>query len=265
LSTRATSTEHSSNPALLIDLGNTRLKWGILAADRISRTGAISREMLRESGYSPLTSRLPRQVSQILVSNVAGPTAATKLASVLGIHCNSDVHFARVEKSAYGLSNGYRQPRRLGVDRWVAMIGARAEFRSALCVVDAGTAITIDAIDKSGRHLGGQIIPGLHLMGKALSADTSDIGSAARKLQGTSKGVQMFARSTRAAVQCGALAAVCGAVERALKAMRSEGFRPKLVLTGGDASRILKQLEGSVLHRPNLVLQGLAYMLRGKS
>ena len=63
----------------------------------------------------------------------------------------------------------------MGVDRWVAMIGARSEFRGGLCIVDAGTAVTIDAIDKNGNHLGGQIIPGLALMSNALSFGASDI------------------------------------------------------------------------------------------
>jgi type III pantothenate kinase len=212
-----------------------------------------------------MTSRIPRQVSQVLISNVAGPTVATRLAGIIGIHCQTDVHFARVEKSAYGVGNAYKQPRRLGVDRWVAMIGARAEFRAALCIVDAGTAVTIDALDSHGQHLGGQIIPGLNLMSKSLSTETSDIAIGGRKLPDLANGQQVFANTTKAAVQSGSLAAVCGAIERAMKAMRSAGYRPKIVLTGGDASRILKQLEGNIIHRPNLVLQGLAFMLQYKS
>jgi type III pantothenate kinase len=150
----------------------------------------------------------------------------------------------------------------MGVDRWVAMIGARAEFRSALCVVDAGTAITIDAIDRNGVHLGGQIIPGIQLMRKSLSTNTSEIGLVGRKIADPGSGMQLFASNTQAAVRNGVLGAACGSVERAVRIMRSTGLRPKIVLTGGDASRILKQLDGNVIHRPNLVLQGLAFMLR---
>jgi type III pantothenate kinase len=255
----------SEHPVLLFDIGNTYLKWGVSQEDRFVRTGKISHEQLKESGFGAVTNRLPRNVSRVLVSNVAGAAFATRLASVIGIHCNADLHYARSEKSAFGVTNSYSQPRRLGVDRWVAMIGARAEFRSALCVVDAGTALTIDAVDRNGAHLGGQIIPGMQLMRESLDSSTSDIGPVARKMKVPGSGLEMFASSTQAAVGNGALSAACGAIERAVRCLRSEGLRPKIVLTGGDASRILKQLEGNVIHRPNLVLQGLAFMVRSTS
>lgn len=248
--------------ALLFDVGNSRLKWGLLDQDRIGRTGSITHETLQESGFNALTTRLPRKVKHILVSNVAGASFATRLAGVMGIHCDTDIHFARVAKAAYGITNSYRQPRRLGVDRWVAMIGAHAELRGAVCIADVGTAVTIDALDKDGQHLGGQILPGLQLMASALEKDTSDIGAPGRTQKNPGDGMQMFARSTGVATYNGSLGAVCGAIERAVKAMRSAGLRPKIVLTGGDASRILKQLDGNVLHRPNLVLQGLAFILQ---
>src|SRR5690606_4723314 len=139
--------------ALLFDVGNTRLKWGLLAQGRVGKSGSIAHEKLHDSGFGALTSNLPRDIDTVLVSNVAGQTFATRLSGVIGMHCNCDVHFARAEREGYGLTNSYRRPRRIGVDRWVAMIGAYAEFRSALCVVDAGTAVTIDAVDRDGVHL----------------------------------------------------------------------------------------------------------------
>ena len=141
------------------------------------------------------------------------------------MHCDCDVHFARSTASACGVTNSYRQPRRLGVDRWVAMIGAWSEFESSCLVVDAGTAVTIDAIDDTGQHLGGQILPGVALMARALASNTSDIPDTSRR------------------------------------SARGEGHSPALVLTGGDASRILSSLKTEPNHRPHLVLQGLARML----
>lgn len=251
--------------ALLFDVGNTRLKWGIHNGTRIVRTGGIDHAALKRDGFNALTTRLPRRVEQVLVSNVAGTSFGTKLAGVIGLHCDVDVHFARAEKAAFGIVNGYRQPRRMGVDRFVAMVGARAESRSALCVVDAGTAVTIDAVDRNGQHLGGQIIPGLDAMAAALDAGTSDIGATRRSAKAPAEPIGIFARTTQAAVQNGSLSAVCGAVERAAKTLRGAGHRAKIVLTGGDASRILAMLPGNVIHRPHLVLQGLAFMLQDKS
>ena len=247
--------------ALLFDVGNTRLKWGLLVGDEIRKTGSVSHEKIDETGFNCLTTRLPRRVDRVIACNVAGATFATRLTGIVHIHCDTDTRFVHSERSAFGLTNGYRQPRQLGVDRWVAMIGARAEFSSALCIVDAGTAITIDVVDRGGNHLGGQIIPGFRLMENALTTQTRGIGATGRKRATGGRGMAFFARNTDAAVQNGAIGAVCGAVEGAVRRLRSAGLKPKTVITGGDAPRILKHADVKFQHRPNLVLQGLAYML----
>ncbi|MDA0680304.1 MAG: type III pantothenate kinase [Proteobacteria bacterium] len=254
-----------SGRALLMDVGNNRLKWGTFDKGRIIRTGSIRHDAIHVSGFSALTSKLPRDPDSVLVSNVAGPGFAAKLIRVLGIHCNVETRFARSEKSAFGVHNGYRQPRQMGVDRWAAMIGARAEFKSALCIVDAGTAVTIDVLDRDGQHLGGQIIPGLHLMARGLESETSGINGLRIRPGDPGTGMGMFANGTERAVRAGALNAICGAIERAVRTMRVQGYRPGIILTGGGASRILKQLDGKVIHRPHLVLQGLAFMLQNHS
>lgn len=246
-----------------MDVGNSRIKWGVLDDGSIRRTGNISRERIGEQGLAALTARLPRRVDTVLVSNVAGTSFATRLSGVIGIHCDVEVHFARSEREAGGVVNSYRQPRRLGVDRWVAMIGARAEFRSPCLVVDAGTAVTLDALDAGGRHLGGQIIPGVSLMATSLASETSDIPPVQRKASGGGS-MDMFASTTAAAVGQGALNAVAGSIERAWRILREQGGDPEVVLTGGDASRILKSLDDAVHHRPHLVLQGLARILEDR-
>lgn len=250
--------------ALLMDVGNTRIKWGVSHDGAIRRTGHIARDKLRDDGIAVLTSRLPHRVDGVLVSNVAGPAFATRLSGVIGMHCNAEVHFARSEKAACGVSNAYRQPRQLGVDRWVAMIGAWAEFGRAMLVVDAGTAVTIDAVDSAGQHLGGQIIPGAGLMASSLATETSDIPNVQRLASSLVRDLGMFATSTAGAVTNGALNSIVGAVDRAAKAMRDDGQSPDIILTGGDASRILKSLDCAAEHRPHLVLQGLARILEDR-
>jgi type III pantothenate kinase len=120
-------------------------------------------------------------------------------------------------------------------------------------------------MDQTGQHLGGQIIPGSRLMTVALGKETSDIGLSTRTPGDPGSGMGLFARNTGDAVHSGTLGAVCGAIERAARTLRTAGLRPKIILTGGDASRILKQLDCKVLHRPHLVLQGLAYMVQNKT
>ena len=247
--------------ALLLDAGNTRLKWGLAENGEVHRTGSITQEKIRKNGLGALTARLPRAIDAAMASNVAGPTFATRLAGVVGAHCGCELRFAQTERAAFGVSNAYKQPRRMGVDRWVALIGAWAEMQSSCLVVDAGTAVTIDALDDDGRHLGGQILPGIVLMADALAKQTSDIPATKAAAAGAYDGLAMFANNTRDAVGSGAIGAVAGAVERAIGTLRENDCDVTVVLTGGDASRILAALDEPSLHRPNLVLQGLTQML----
>ena len=245
---------------LLIDAGNTRLKWGLLGADGIHRTGHIAMAGIRDAGLAGLTSKLPADVDRAFASNVAGPSFATRLAGVLGARYACDLRLAKCVRQGWGVTCAYAQPRRMGVDRWVAMVGAWAEIGDACLVVDAGTAMTLDAIDADGRHLGGQIVAGIDLMTGALAAETCDIPAVSRA-RGGFEGLDLFASSTARAVQAGALAAAAGAVRHALDILAANGHAPTVVLTGGDAPRLLPQLGDDVLHRPHLVLQGLARML----
>ena len=244
-----------------MDVGNTRLKWGVLDNGAVRRTGHISHARIRDKGLSVLTTKIPRHVDDALVSNVAGASFATRLSGVVSAHCGCDVHFARSERRGWGVTNAYAQPRRMGVDRWVAMIGAWAEVQAACLVVDAGTAVTIDALDDEGNHLGGQIIAGVASMASALTMSTSDIPPVRAAPGRDAADLGMFARTTAGGVREGAQNAVAGAVDRAIRTLQSNAYRPRVVLTGGDASRILNALCETPLHRPHLVLQGLAHML----
>jgi len=246
--------------ALLMDVGNSRIKWGVLDAGNIRRTGHIAQASIRENGLQVLTTRLPTDVDEVFVSNVAGTTFGTRLSGVVGMHCHCDVRFAHTERRGWGVTNGYGQPRRMGVDRWVAMVGAWSEVGGACLVVDVGTAVTIDALDDVGQHFGGQIIAGVTLMSRAL-ATTSDIPDVKPAAGRGKPDLGMFATSTAAAVREGASNAIAGAVDRAFRTLQSSGYAPAIVLTGGDSSRILHALCETPLHRPHLVLQGLACML----
>jgi type III pantothenate kinase len=251
-----------SDKALLFDVGNTRVKWAIDDGESLGKSGATPLDKVRAQGFEVLARRLPRSVTRVMVSNVAGPEVARDLSQFVRREFDLDASFCCPERSAHGVTNGYRQPRLLGVDRWAAMIGARAETRAALCIVDAGSAVTIDALDRSGQHRGGQIIPGLRLMAKALKRETNGVRETHIRTGNPGAGISLFADNTADGVRAGALNAVCGAVERAIKILRSEGMRPRLFVTGGGAATLLEALDAKATHRPNLVLQGLATMIR---
>jgi len=247
---------------LLIDAGNTRLKWGVLEDEKIGETGDVAQADIRDTGLAALTRNLPRDVSYAFVSNVAGQRFATRLTGVLSAHAGCETGFARTSNAACGVTNAYPDPRQMGVDRWAAMIGAWREFESAVLVVDAGTAVTLDALDSKGRHLGGQIVPGFALMAGALNNETSNISVAGDEMgDELSRDLGVFADSTAGCVSEGAANAVAGAIERAISVLRSSAYDPVLVLTGGDASRILQAVNISPHHRPELVLAGLAELL----
>ncbi len=127
--------------------------------------------------------------------------------------------------------------------------------------MDVGTAMTIDALDGEGHHLGGQIVAGVSTMANSLATSTSDIPQVKPAPGRESADLGMFARNTAAAVREGAQNAVAGAIDRAIQTLQSNAYEPSVILTGGDSSRILNALCETPLHRPHLVLQGLAHML----
>jgi type III pantothenate kinase len=145
----------------------------------------------------------------------------------------------------------------LGADRWLALIGAWTKARSALCVVDAGTAVKVDSVDAGGRHLGGLIVPGIHMMREALMNKTSDIAQAVRHSTPSLAGV--LANNTTGAVSRGAVFALAGMADRAAEVIeQSTGVKPKLFITGGDAGMITGTMRSQGEIVPDLVLQGLA-------
>lgn len=250
--------------ALLMDIGNSIVKWGVLEGGLIQSISSVTHEKINNVGFSSITTSIPRKVDRVIASNVAGTNFAVRLSAAIGIHCQSDINFVTSAKSAFGIINAYKNPRQFGVDRWVALVGARSEFRSSLCVVDIGTAVTIDVINKDGKHIGGQIIPGIELMEHALSDETSNIKTAKKMLKDPLKGTSMFANNTKMAIQNGSVNAISGAIERVIGTLRSDGYKPKVIVTGGDAPRILKQFDDQLIYRPHLILQGLAYIVQNE-
>jgi type III pantothenate kinase len=242
---------------LVIDVGNTRLKWAWLTSTGLSDQQAILhrgakpgmwRAALFESGQKP---------TRVLCSNVAGLKMAKTLSRLAKKTFRIEVEIITAAAEFQGLTNGYLNPNLLGSDRWLALIGAWTKARSALCVVDVGTAVKVDSVDAAGRHLGGLIVPGIHMMREALMSKTSDIAEAAEHSTPSMAGV--LANNTLGAVSRGAVFALAGLADRTAEVIeQNTGVKPKLFITGGDASMITGTMrtKGEIL--PDLVLQGLA-------
>ena len=244
---------------LLIDIGNTRIKWAALSGDEIKPQQAVAHAQWTsaecESAFSSLA-----HPDRILVSNVGGERVGNIVRDTARKLWALEPQFIQSSVAACGITNAYPEPSNLGVDRWLAMIGAHALHREPVCVVGVGTAATIDGLDATGQHLGGLIIPGPDLMVDSLLRNTSEI---ARRAQQGSIDAGLFANNTLGAIRQGSAHAVAALVERAMESMQARvGVRPTLILTGGASAGIGQLVRARHILLPDLVLRGLAVMGR---
>jgi len=223
---------------LAIDIGNTRLKWALYAAPhpgaKLLRQGAAFLETIEELAESDWAA-LPTPGS-LLGCDVAGEAVRRRVEEQLELW---DLAPRWVVPSAHeaGVTSLYDHPNRLGADRWCALAGARARVlagpapRPAL-VVMVGTAVTVDALDTSGRFLGGLLLPGFGVMLKAL-----EMGTAGLKVP-TGEIVE-FPTNTSDALMSGGAYAIAGAVQRQYRRLRERtGMEPLLLMGGGAAVKL---------------------------
>lgn len=240
---------------LLIDIGNTRLKWALLANGELLKQHALvyQEELLSEQlaqRWSKLTpptgihivSVASKEVVQNVIEWVTQRWACPVDEIKSGIRCGKVV-------------NGYTRPESLGVDRWAAIISAYETTCSAVCVVDCGTAITCDLVDSHGNHLGGAILPGLEMLRNALMENTAGI----QQIRDSSRITTLWGRDTESCINVGRIQASVGLIERMVLQARNQLEEPVMtVLTGGDAAVLLPWLSFPCRYEADLVLQGVA-------
>jgi len=246
---------------LLVDIGNTRIKWARLVRGRLGRQRAAAHAGWTAPDFERALAPALRGVAAVLAVSVAGTRVDRRFARAVRAVIGVAPRFVASTRRACGVTNGYREVWRLGADRWVAAIGGYAHparRARAVCVVDVGTATTIDLVDVAGRHRGGAIIPGPALMVESLLRETGGIRRRAGG-HGPRSAKSLFARSTREALEAGALHAVAAAIDRArLEARAITGAAPLLLLTGGAASEVHPYVGAAHSVIPDLVLRGLA-------
>lgn len=228
---------------LLIDIGNTRVKWGLARDGVLADTGAVWRGELAD-----WTGQLPRAgVDVIYVASVAHDSAIEALAAHAA-HCGVALHQVASTARSGGLVNGYPEPARLGVDRWMACIAAHARGEGSVLVADVGTALTLDWVGADGRHGGGLITPGVTSMRTALRAAT--------QLRPTHMPDEhaWLARDTDSAIATGTLRSAVALLDAAASDLAPD----RLLLTGGEAAMLAARLNRVWQIAPHLVLEGLA-------
>jgi type III pantothenate kinase len=247
---------------LLVDVGNTRAKWAVLADGRLSGSGAVLHRGVPAADWVHGLEGASAGCERILVSNVAGPAVAHAIGEWALSHHGFRPEFVRATREAGGIRNVYEHPEALGPDRWCGMIGAWRRVRGPLVCIAAGTAMTIDAVDTAGTHLGGLIVPGHDLMIDSLLRRTSDIAPAAQLAPPAGSG--MLGRNTAAAIELGASHALAALALRSIDwVSRLVGTPPRVFLGGGDATRIEPLLGVGVELASGLVLEGLAAIAEG--
>lgn len=236
---------------LELDAGNTRLKWRWLDAGARRLASGVA---VRAEGM-PLWSRCPGDAPapEVRVVSVAGADFDAELVAALGAAGFPAPRFARASAREGRLRSGYREPERLGADRWVALVAATEATAGACAVLDAGSAITLDLVDAEGRHEGGWIVPGLNLMRRSLLRDTAGI----RFDREDAECEGAPGATTAEAVMEGTLH-----MARDFARCRWDAFRARepgavLFVTGGDGERVAGGLAGDVRATPELVLDGL--------
>lgn len=218
---------------LLIDAGNTRIKYAFDNQGQLSEIKYLKKDDL----HFLLTQDVLTQLKKVMVAAVGQSIMVNQLISLFH-DVRIPVQILSSEHSYRGLVNSYQEPEQLGVDRWLAMLGARSLYHGQhLLVVDAGTATTIDFVDATGIHHGGWIMPGLQLMRDALLGETERVKSEHQSIDQI-----MFANNTSLAVNHGVNAGTIGAIEQAIKLASSHtekhGGELVVLLTGGDAQQL---------------------------
>ena len=228
---------------LLLDVGNSRLKWAVARGARLSAVRAVA----HHGRPARLLRRLAAAgVQSVWMAHVVGPLERELVAAVRA-RFGVAPRIVRTQKRCAGLRIAYRDPARLGVDRWLAMLALWSATHRPFCVAVAGTALTFDAVDARGRHRGGLIAPGLGAAWGAVRG-TTRFALPARP----SRFTRGLGADTDACVRQGALYACAGLVERAAR-----GAAGRRYLGGGDARTLRPHLDGNWMVKENLVLEGL--------
>lgn len=233
---------------LLLDAGNSRVKWALIEGGAWSQQGAA--ENLQVEMLRGIFADLPPP-KKILASNVAGEKMAKQLQAACAIW-PCPIEFIASRKEQCGVRNLYQNTAQLGSDRWAALIAAWQQERKSCLVVNCGTATTVDALSGQGEFLGGLILPGIDMMQHSLVAGATSLGAAAI----TNGDWRQFPSNTADAIFTGAIQATVGAIYLQFEALAGQGAT-SCILSGGAADSVQPYLRMPLVRVDNLVLRGL--------
>lgn len=238
---------------LLVDIGNTRIKCALWRESKLASWPHL--ETHTESPFAGWPQALVETAEprRVLLSNVAGSALANTFCEFADTHWGASVEIVRPQRHCAGLTTDYDEPARLGVDRWLAALAAWYRSKCAVCVVDIGTALTVDIVTADGHHIGGLIAPGLEMMRASLAQGTAQLASERIDI------IERFATNTADAISLGCTSAVRGLLHdvRTRLLARTGTDSIDWYITGGGAPALARLMPWPHHHDPELVLRGL--------
>ncbi len=245
---------------LLVDIGNTRIKWAVLSHDALLEVHAKAHSQHDVLGICKTLFKQP-DIEQIVLVHVLGAKFDHSIRN-LADKFQLDLLIVHSQLNFYGIKTNYLEPHKLGTDRFVAMLAAHRLFQQHDClVIDCGTAVTIDAITSSGEHQGGVIFLGLQLCEDSLIAKTNNLKNLQYQL--ASVQTNLFATSTAQGVKTGCYYSLAATIDRICQEMEDQmlSLSPiKKILCGGDAECLYPWLRGNYELNEHLVLEGLKFI-----
>jgi type III pantothenate kinase len=241
---------------LVLDSGNSRLKWGLHGPRGWFAQGVVPNQELAKLAVRDWQNL--QRPSRVIGVNVAGEAARVRVEGQIA-RWRIPVEWLTAKAEAAGVVNGYAQPSQLGADRWASLVAARRRVVEGdsppppCVVVNVGTAVTVDALDADGVFRGGLIIPGLSLMLQSLADRTAGLKVAPGHFSD-------WPTTTPDALYSGAMHAVCGAIELMRMKLTRDDVAVKCFLSGGAAHEVAPQLAGPVEVVDNLVLEGVVLL-----
>jgi len=253
---RMTGSSERAPTTLELDVGNSCMKWRLLDGAGRRVDGGRTPHPAAAGVNRPWRALVDEPPGRVRIGSVAGAEQDRNLVQALEADGAGRIDFAVSEARCGRLRSGYREPARLGVDRWLALVAAADRCDGAYAVADAGSALTLDLVDEDGAHEGGWIVPGLRMMRAALLAGTAGI-----RVPDTDPEVASLpGRNTAEAVGHGTVLMAQDFVHRRLDAFRRRFPLAVLFVTGGDGPKVAGTGEGTEVI-PELVLDGLVRVL----
>lgn len=243
---------------LLVDAGNSRIKWRVSGAGETLAQGECPTDQADrlQQDWSGLA------LTAAVVSCVAGEVVEAAIAWQSGLPAER-IHSLVPRRERHGLVNHYDPPQGLGADRYAALVAARRLGLGDCVLASVGTALTADMLTREGAFLGGCIVPGPELMRAALADGTALVGAGLAREDRAWAAADDYPRTTAAAVSTGVTLALAGVIEgMRARLERQVGRQARIVLSGGASVRVKPGLTVPYLEWENLVLEGLAWIAR---